>query len=305
MSEIDTPNVDIREVVESLLLKMDVPYSVTPYDQRLHDVCCRRAIEQGYPMGTDPAVPSLRPFIPSGVIMAATAYAHLENEATRVFIALYTAFVVFVDDVYQRDNGAVRVFMERFVRGEKQADPLLDGLAHILQELPDHFEPVVAGIILTATLNLVNASTLEFQTQGMEVSHHAEGYPGFSRQMSGSSETYALMAFPRHISVQNYIQCVPEATLYVAYGNDVLSFYKEEIAGDTVNYISVLARRQGVPNMTAFQELADEVGRSAAQVGKILEGDQEAHDAWQKFKAGYVGFHTSFQDRYRLNELMN
>lgn len=87
--------------------------------------------------------------------------------------------------------------------------------------------------------------------------------------------------------------------------SDVLSFYKEEVAGDSVNYISVLARRQGVPNMTAFQKLADEVARSAAQVGKILEGDQEAHDAWQKFKAGYVGFHTSLEDRYRLDELMN
>lgn len=159
----------IRKVVEALHLKLGVPYSVTPHDQRLHDLCCQRAIERGYPMGTDPSVPSLRPFIPSGVIMAATAYAHLENEATRVFIALYTAFLVFVDDAYENDNAAVRVFMERFVRGEKQAEPLLDGMARVLKEIPDHFEPVAAGIVLTGTLNFISSLTLDFQTQGMEV----------------------------------------------------------------------------------------------------------------------------------------
>ena len=159
----------IRKVVEALHLKLGVPYSVTPHDQRFHDLCCQRAIERGYPMGTDPSVPSLRPFIPSGVIMAATAYAHLENEATRVFIALYTAFLVFVDDAYENDNAAVRVFTERFVRGEKQAEPLLDGMARVLQEISDHFEPVAAGIVLTGTLNFISSLTLDFQTQGMEV----------------------------------------------------------------------------------------------------------------------------------------
>ena len=159
----------IREIMESMLLKMDVPYNVTPYDQKLHDICCQRAIEQGYPMSSDRSELSLLPFIPSGVIMSATAYTHIENEATRVFIALYTAFLVYVDDVYERDNSAVRVFIERFVRGEKQLEPVLDGLAHFLPEIADHYEPVVANIILTATLNLINASTLEFQTQGMKV----------------------------------------------------------------------------------------------------------------------------------------
>lgn len=85
--------------------------------------------------------------------------------------------------------------------------------------------------------------------------------------------------------------------------SDVLSFYKEEIAGETVNYISNSAKGRGIPKMTAFQELVDDVVRADTRVCKILEADKEAHDAWQSFKAGYVWFHTSF-DRYRLTELM-
>ena len=172
----------------------------------------------------------------------------------------------------------------------------------------------------------------------------AKGYPRFTRQMSGSSETYALMAFPRHVPMQNYIQVsnhsnfrttmtlttsvylVPPRSYHVRwlfkvrarlvsqsrypsdsvliFHSDVLSFYKEEMAGETVNYISVLARSKDVSNMQAFQQLADEVARVDASVCEILEIDPEALDAWVKFKDGYVRFHTSF-DRYRLDELMN
>jgi hypothetical protein len=159
----------IRSALENLLLKIKSPYIVTPYAQDFHDLCCKVAIERGYPMGTDPSVPSLLPFIPSGVIMAAIAYAHIEDEATRVFISLYTAFLVYVDDAFERNVERVSVFIERFVRKEKQLDPVLDGLASFLLSIPDHYEPVVASIILTATLNLINASTLEFQTQTMKV----------------------------------------------------------------------------------------------------------------------------------------
>lgn len=70
-----------------------------------------------------------------------------------------------------------------------------------------------------------------------------------------------------------------------------------------MNYVSVLARSQGVSNMSAFERMAIDVARLDVQVCKILEADQEAYDAWHKFKVGYVGFHTSF-DRYRLDELM-
>jgi hypothetical protein len=159
----------IRGTIENLLLNIKSPYIVTPYAQDFHDLCCKVAIDRGYPMGTDPSVPSLRPFIPSGVIMAAIAYAHIEDEATRVFISLYTAFIVYVDDAFERNVEHVSVFMERFIRKEKQLDPVLDGLASLLLSIPDHYEPVVASIILSATINLINASTLEFQTQGMKV----------------------------------------------------------------------------------------------------------------------------------------
>ncbi|KJA14331.1 hypothetical protein HYPSUDRAFT_80866 [Hypholoma sublateritium FD-334 SS-4] len=294
----------ICKTIESFLSKIEVPNAFMPIDQKFYDICCKRAMDQGYPMGTDHTIPSIRPFMKTGVYLAFCAYGHLENEATRIFMALYTAFLVYVDVAFVRDSRNVRVFTERFIRNEKQMDIVLDSLAQFLLEIPDHWEPVVASIILTATLNFITAPTLEYQTQGMTASPHAEGYPGFLRQMSGAAESYGLMLFPRNLVLNSYIQSLPEVANFLNFSNDVLSFYKEELEGDNVNYISVRARCQGVPAITAFQQLSDEVARCHAQVCKILEMDQAAYDIWKKFTYGYTVFHLSC-DRYRFAELMN
>ncbi|KAF8186249.1 isoprenoid synthase domain-containing protein [Pholiota molesta] len=295
----------IREVIEGLFLKIKAPFIVTPYAQLqdFHNLCCKFAIDNGYPMGTDRSIPSLRPFIPVGVSLASMAYGHIDEE-TRVFIAIYTAFLVHADDFYVRDNERLRVFAERFIRREKQFDLVLDALADFLLKIPDYYEPVLANIILMGALNLINACTLEFQTQGMKASLHAKDYPEFTRNMSGANEAFGVMIFPRSIPMQSYIQCIPDASFFLGHGNDVLSFYKEEVAHETANYISVFARCHGITPMEAFEQLANDVARAHEQVCKILEADQDAYQAWQKFKDGYVGFHISSQ-RYLINELMN
>lgn len=160
---------DIRKTIESLLSKIEVPNTFVPIDQKFYDLCCKRAIDQGYPMDTDRSIPSIRPFMKTGVYLAFCAYGHLEDEATRIFMALYTTFLVYVDVSFVRDNRNVRVFIERFIRNEKQMDTVLDSLAQFLLEIPDHWEPVVASVILTATLNFINAPNLEYQMRGMQV----------------------------------------------------------------------------------------------------------------------------------------
>ncbi len=105
-------------------------------------------------------------------------------------------------------------------------DPVLECLSRLIQEIPEHWEPVVASIILTGTINFITAPTLEYQTQGMKVklsflyrsvkiygiflvaqsSPHANGYASFTRQLSGAAEAYALMLFPSSLPLEIYIQ---------------------------------------------------------------------------------------------------
>ena len=84
--------------------------------------------------------------------------------------------------------------------------------------------------------------------------------------------------------------------------SDVLSFYKEELAGETVNRISLLAACSGTTKMTAVRRVADEATEAYGRIYSILSAHKPAQQAFLKFSVGYVGFHTGLK-RYRLDEL--
>jgi hypothetical protein len=114
-------------------------------------------------------------YIPCGVIIASTAYAHLKSRSTQVFIAIYTAFLTWMDDTYTRDIIGVDFFNERFVAGQQQANEGLDGLARLLREINLYYHGIQANVILTASLNFVTSTILDFETQGMAVSVLLDG----------------------------------------------------------------------------------------------------------------------------------
>ena len=87
-----------------------------------------------------------------------------------MFIALYTAFLTWMDDTYTKDVIGVDSFNERFVTGQKQENEGLDGLDRFLRETNLHYHGIQANIILTASLNFVTSTILDFETQGMRVS---------------------------------------------------------------------------------------------------------------------------------------
>lgn len=88
-----------------------------------------------------------------------------------MFIALYTAFLTWLDDTYAQDDIGLDSFNEWFFTGRKQADEGLDGFDRLLDsETNHHYQGIQANVILTASLNYVTSIILEFETHEMLVS---------------------------------------------------------------------------------------------------------------------------------------
>ncbi|KAJ3775201.1 isoprenoid synthase domain-containing protein [Lentinula raphanica] len=291
---------EIVFALRTFLSRCSVPYRKIPMDEAFLALCFDEATKRGYMAdGPDP----LRPFIPQGVCIAMTSYTHLEDKSVLVWMALYTACAIYCDDVFMKDTEAVALFCERLMRNEPQQDRALDGFAELILEIPHHFPRVTANIMVTSTLNLINALLIEDQTKGLPVSVYADNYPAFSRIMSGASELYALAIFPPEVPVGSYIQALPSLMIFIVNVNDILSFYKEELAEETVNHISLIAFARGCSQSHAFHSLIHETVEAHQKITHILEPDPKALDAYKKFAAGYVYFHTSLDSRYHLNEL--
>lgn len=82
----------------------------------------------------------------------------------------------------------------------------------------------------------------------------------------------------------------------------ILSFYKEEIRGETANYVSLVAASRGITMLDALREVIDQTVRVHQNNLESLKEHTEAYDAYLNFFHGYVRFHAA--PRYKLEEIM-
>ncbi|KIK49810.1 hypothetical protein GYMLUDRAFT_266288 [Collybiopsis luxurians FD-317 M1] len=292
---------EIASATKSFLSRCSVPHRPITIDRSFLELCHNEARKREYMIeGSE----ELKPFIIQGVAIAVTAYSHLEDISIRVWMALITAAAIYCDDKFLKDTNAVGVFCERFLRGQRQEDRALNAFADLLLETPRFYPRVTANLMVTSMLNLINAVLLDHQTLGMKVSTEANNYPMYTRMMSGVAEFYGLAAFPPEVPFDAFIQALPTMMVYIVNTNDILSFYKEEVAGETVNYISLLANSRGGDKQKTLWSVIDETVEAHEKVLRILGSDKGALDAYWSFVEGYMGFHFALDKRYHLDELL-
>ena len=84
--------------------------------------------------------------------------------------------------------------------------------------------------------------------------------------------------------------------------SDILSFYNEELSGEGVNRVSLLAACWKVQKSAVVRYLSAEAACAHERVLRTLRTEKEAYAAYIQFSHGYVGFHAALS-RYRLDEL--
>lgn len=205
----ETPKSDhdqIRDLVAEFLRGIEYQAPHSKPDKRL-----RSKVREEYPtwgMNLSPA--RAEKALYNGINIAETAYGHLPWD-NRYFIAKNTVFFFYTEDLCERDPEAVGRFQERFSRGQKQPDPILDQWAELLKTAFDFWPSLCASAIVASMLDYMYGTYLEAVTPNLKVNEAATRYPWFVRQRTGAGIAYANFVFPKALNKEaaSFVQVMP------------------------------------------------------------------------------------------------
>ncbi|KAL9563604.1 hypothetical protein ACKAV7_012272 [Fusarium commune] len=104
-----------------------------------------------------------------------------------------------------------------------------------------YWDPLVPNFIVTASLNFLNSNALEARKEFHQIERTNAGlsWAWFLREKDGVGEAYAWFTLPKALcpDISLFLEVIPDISIWIGLTNDVLSFYKEENAGESHNYI--------------------------------------------------------------------
>ncbi|GJE96507.1 hypothetical protein PsYK624_127040 [Phanerochaete sordida] len=291
-----------RDIVNSLLARTGIRVDATLPPQHVVVDAHVRAVIACWDIGNvSPA--RLERHMATGITMSAITYGHTALE-TQKLIALYTGCVICIDDD-EVDAEALAQFAVRLQAGQRQLHPLLDRLAELLARMPEFFCGYAATAILADTINFVNSTLFEGELEGMRLRPAAVQYPPYKRARNGLGDAYAAFIWDKFVfpDLSTFIQALPDTTTIIFNANDILSFYKEELSGDTKNFVHDCAHITSRDAHSFVRELLEGLVAAVHAVRGILDGEKE-RDAWERWLTGYISFHI-LTPRYRLADLID
>ncbi|KAL0568717.1 hypothetical protein V5O48_013270 [Marasmius crinis-equi] len=206
----------------------------------------------------------------------------------KVQFALYTWFMIFIDDLSKRMPNAISEFQHRILLHKPQLDPALDQFPRILGNLYLHWDSVCANSMVCAALEFISGTVMEDKEE--------------IEAMPPQGLTPRLKIGQTHPDMSVYVQVLPDMDDFINLGNDILSFYKEDLAGDEMTYVAFRAKISGKDSIRVVSEMVDEITRSHERILAVLSDYPEALKWWLTFEKGYIGWHLSLK-RYRLSEI--
>ncbi|KAI0090557.1 isoprenoid synthase domain-containing protein [Irpex rosettiformis] len=243
-----------------------------------------------------------RPFLKAGIDLGAVGYGHTRVDV-QAHIALFTVLFFCIDE-FVASAEALDGFSARLLSGTPQLDPLLDCMVDSLRHMPDFFLPYAAKCIVLSAIEFIDSCLHDKDVEGMKLHTAALPYINFKRMRNGLAAVYAFFVWDKFSfpNVSTYIQVIPEAMIYICHCNDILSFYKEQLAGEKDNYVNNRALVANKDVDAVLSDIIDEAMRSVDVVRSVLQGEEKT--AWEMFLRGYTASHY-MTSRYRLAELLD
>ncbi|KAH9478373.1 Monoterpene synthase 25 [Psilocybe cubensis] len=221
----------------------------------------------------------------------------------RVFIARYSWYFLYIDDYCQRHTDRLATFQQGVFSYMIAEDKVLNDLRRCLADAYRLWDDIPANGITVSGLESVNGCLIEKLLCGMPISPDAGRWPDFLRLKTGAGHAYAYMIFPKELGVEvaTYIQAVDDIALFICLTNDILSFYKEELAGETANYIHLRATVTHKCPLDALKDTVKDTLDAHERILKVL-ANTPAYEPFKEFVNGSMGLHHVLS-RYRLADL--
>lgn len=96
-----------------------------------------------------------------------------------------------------------------------------------MKETWDYWDPILANMIVTSTLDCVSSNLLDTRPefQDMVVTKAGVSFPYYFRNMAGLTTAYACFSYPKTIypDMGLFLEALPDMAVYINIVNDVLS----------------------------------------------------------------------------------
>jgi len=289
-------------VVLDFFEKCKAPVNVVDYDEELYVATREMIVQLGYPLDDAITMKNFHPYLKNAVYATVASYPHLTDLTIRAFTTAYIALFLPIDDYFADEPAPISEFNSRLIRGIEQEHPLLEAYANLLRELPKYWDPVMADMMRQSAMTFLTSLVVERQLQDAKLPNVSE-LARTIRTMTGTSLIHIMFAFPSRVPPEIYLIALPQMIAFVEHTNDVLSFYKEELAGEDLNYISLRAK---INKTTKLEELKNVVNDCLDSLQKIKQLEHDYPDVCGPLAPcwpGYLRFHLS-APRYRLLELL-
>ncbi|KZV67270.1 terpenoid synthase [Peniophora sp. CONT] len=288
----------ILDIAASFIRALD--YSPPPYSEDL--ALKAAAVEELQSWNIGDALDGFMKYLDLGLAAAELFYPAHDFDL-KVIVGICTAAMAWMDSVADVIIEAMSEFQRRFYTRLPQLNPVLDRYANYMPKLYDHFEPYVASAMIMSSCAFIDVSCLEIRalTKRVPTKKDAKLWPYYVRNLSGIAAYYAFACFPQkdHPDLVNYVQAIPEITIFINFLNDVLSFYKEEMDGEQHNYCQMMSRVSERPPISVLEDVAREALSSAKVAEQIMADSPAALKAFKDYIQGYIRWHLDVA-RYRL-----
>ncbi|KIJ56160.1 hypothetical protein M422DRAFT_239367 [Sphaerobolus stellatus SS14] len=207
-------------------------------------------------------------------------------------LALFTWFVVYVDDQVSTQGYPIQSFQRRCLSGQRRTDPLLDALMDVFHRLWDFYDTLSCNGIIRSAQTFMTSSCIEKLLETVPLVPNVTCFPWYIRKATGLATCYATFWFTKSCGFQamDFIQALPD-----------IEFYKEELQGETRNCVRTRSQNENKGPVEILSEIEGELVASRNTIYAALAHNSDALAIWKAFEQEYIHWHLT-QDRYKPRE---